>query len=267
MAAVPATGAERNFVAGDITAVTGTGPFTTTTDQFLLDTDMYEKGILAKDGNNHTVKTGAGANTSGANGQVVLTTNPAAGAFTSLRDDDTKTMPAFPDTGKVDKVFAACYIRHVNDAPGGSNGVIFDLNVGDAVTGNIDIAAAVARGSADSEADDYWVVYLLGGYQAGHDEDNDPDSELAVYAITDGSDQYGIIFAETIVDVAAENSWDATTLEQQAFVHEIGHQVLESTTHTAGTIMATYAPVAAGEEKFSEADIATIRAKVSSPGK
>ena len=55
-------------------------------------------------------------------------------------------------------------------------------------------------------------------------------------------------------------------IEAQAIAHEIGHQVLENGRHTAGTIMAEASPVLLSEEKFSEQDIAEIRAKVSSPG-
>jgi len=266
MHAVPEVGAEKNFVAGNITAVGGTGPYTATTDQNLLDTDMYEKGTLVK-GGNHTVITGAGANTSGANGQVVVTTNPGVGAFTSLRDDDTKVMPAVPDTGKIDSIFAACYIKHAIDAPGGSNNVNFDLNVGGATTTNTDIDNAVARGSGDSEANGYWVAYLLGGYQAGYDEDNDPDSENGTPGITtDDTFQENIIFLEAIVNMAAEHSWNATTVEQVTVVHELGHQVLENSNHTENTIMADNVPDVMANEKFSDADIATIRGKVSSPG-
>jgi len=280
MAAVPAAGAEKNFVAGSISGVTGTGPYTATTDQNLLDTDMYEKGTLVKGGNNYTVKTGAGANTTGANSQVVVTTDPGTGAFTSLKDDDTKTMPDLPDTGKVDSIFAACYIKHATDTPGGSNDVNFDLNVGGALTMDADIDLAVARGSAGDEADDFWVVYLLGGYQAGHDEDFDPDLvqegvENAVgghtrggsYPVANFAYQAAIIYLETIGDRAAKYGQNATTIEQQIVVQEVGHQVLESANHTANTIMQSGLPVGPAYEKFSDADIATIRGTVSSPGK
>ena len=56
--------------------------------------------------------------------------------------------------------------------------------------------------------------------------------------------------------------WD----DQQTVVREIGHQVLGSGKHTDDTIMDSEAPVASEYEKFSDADIAAIRAKISSPG-
>jgi len=268
MEAVPTTGAERNSVSGTITQVTGAGPWTATTDQSLLDADMYEKGTLVKGGNNYTVKTGAGANTSGANSTVTVTNaNPGEGAFTSLTDDDTKTMPHLPDTGKMNSIFDDCYITVVNDAEGGSEDVSFDLNAGQAQTTNGDIDNAIARGSAGDEANDWWVVYVLGGYQAGHDQDNDPDSESGVGGNTHGvSWQASIIYLETIRDRAVEHAQNATTLEQQIVVHEVGHQVLENGNHTNNTIMQQSLPVAAEYETFSDADIATIRAKTSSPG-
>jgi len=66
---------------------------------------------------------------------------------------------------------------------------------------------------------------------------------------------------ETLADVGGQQA-----TEQQVVVHEVGHQVLESGTHTANTIMSASLPVAGGNEKFSDADIATIRGKTSSPG-
>ena len=59
----------------------------------------------------------------------------------------------------------------------------------------------------------------------------------------------------------------AARLEQQTVVHEIGHQVLESGTHTPNTIMHKTMPVAPAYEVSSDTDIATMRHdKPSSPG-
>jgi len=258
-----------NVVAGNIPnpPVAAGNNWRATTNQTLLDNDMYEKGTLVK-GGNFTVITGAGANNTAANNSwVVVTANPGQGAFASLTDDDTKTTPDYPDTGLLDDLFDDCYIDTVNDARGGTNNVQFDLNVGGATTTNGDLATAAARGSADDEANDWWVVYVLGAYQDGHDHDNDPDSENAHYGHAHSTNhQIGLIYLETIRDTAAEHSWNATILEKQVVGHEIGHQVLESGNHTANTIMSATLPVAAAQEKFSDADINTIRTKPSSPG-
>jgi len=267
MAEVPATGDEKNSVAGSITSVSGSGPWTVTTDQALDDTDMYEKGTLVK-GGNYTVKTGAGANSSGANSTVTVTTgDPGSGAFTSLTDDDAMTMPHYPDTGKLNSIFDDCYIYCTADLTG-TDDVSFDVNLDPAEAE--DLRDACDHDSVADAGDDFWIVYVLAGYQLTLDLDHDPDSgeDGVGGATTPDLFQVSIICLETIADRAnAHPPQTATALEQINVVHEIGHQVLESDTHTDDTIMQEYLDnLPSASEKFSDSDIATIRSKTSSPG-
>jgi hypothetical protein len=208
-----------------------------------------------------------GANTFGENASVWLYSSPSVGSFESLRDDDTKVMPDYPDLGKLNAVFGDCYIECVNDLPG-TDEVPFNLTL----EANAELESALDRDSSSLEADDFWVVYVLGAYQPRIDVDNDPEAEAVWFAQTTpptGSIPFqgSAVYLETIRDFCAENPvWDASYVEQQNVAHEVGHQVLESETHTDNTIMQDGGPVAPGYEHFGDADIAAIRGKVSSPG-
>jgi hypothetical protein len=132
-----------------------------------------------------------------------------------------------------------------------------------------DLQAAFHIDSDPFEADAFWIVYLLGGYQPGIDHDADPNSENSVPGVTDNQPYNGsLIFLETARDACHVHGWDRDTLEQQVVAHEVGHQVLESVEHTAHTIMQAIIgpPLPPEEENFSDEDIATIRNRQSSPG-
>jgi hypothetical protein len=257
METIPTSGAEKNFVSGDITNVTGTGPYTATTDQSLLDADMYENGTLAK-GGSYTVEGAPNCNSSGANSWVLVDPNCGTGSFTSLTDDDTQTMPSLPDTGLMNSIFDDCYIYCENDAPGGQSDVSFDLNIGGTSTSNNDIRNSSSRDSGSYESSNYWAVYVLGAYQAGYDQDFDPDSELGPFGHTTSDDnQYTAIYFEGMKD------WGATSsTARQVVVHEVGHQF--GLGHTSNTIMNATVPISSSYEIFSDADINTIRG-ISSP--
>ena len=183
-------------------------------------------------------------------------------------DDDTCLLPEDPDTSKMDSIFEDCYIECHDDARGSTQTLSFKRHVGGSTTTASAITDAGNRGSQSDESRGWWVVYIYMAYQPGYSQDNDPDSETSVLGATHPTDfQATAIFLETIRDYASESSGNATTIEQQLVVHEIGHQVLEHGTHTANTIMNISLPVSSSNEKFSNADIATIRGKSSSPGK
>jgi hypothetical protein len=273
MYAVPTAGAQKNFVSGNI-QVTGTGPWTATTDQTLLDAHMYENGTLVKGGTNYSVTD----NSEGANAWVTISTpEPSSGAFTSLTDDDTEIMPQPPDTGLFEKVFKPCYIKAFVDGGGNedwnANNVPFDLNVGAETASDSYITTALltnpygdpGRNSAGTEASDWWVVYIQGAYQEGWHRDNDPDSENGWGGHCADDLQGCLIFLEVIRDRAAENSQDRTTLERQIVAHEVGHQFLGGG-HVGGTIMSASRPVATEQEKFSDAHKDAIRNRTPSPG-
>ncbi|HUT30345.1 MAG TPA: hypothetical protein VMX13_11190 [Sedimentisphaerales bacterium] len=201
---------------------------------------------------------------------IVVDGNAVVGwpcSYSLKDDDDTGLLPSPPDIGKCDDIFEDCYIDCVDDAPGGTNTVGFRRHVGSTVTYNSNIEAAAQRGSAGSEADNWWVVYVLSGYQGGFNNDYDPDTDSpAQCAVTHSTNfQISVTFRETMSDIAGAG---AANLEQQSVVHEIGHQVLEEgdSAHTANTIMNAVLPVGAVDEHFSNAHIATIRGKTSAPG-
>jgi len=187
-----------------------------------------------------------------------------------LRDDDSFTLlPRLPDTGLLNSVFDDCYILCVNDAPGSNDDVPFKRNLGGQTTNSADVLAAADIGSDSYEADDYWAAYILSGYQLGYDYDRDPDAEGGPAGGTD-QDHYqaSVVVLENIRDAATYvPGLDATILEQQTVVHEIGHQILESGAHTPATIMNALLPVQSSQCKFSDADIHSIRNQSSSPGK
>lgn len=184
-------------------------------------------------------------------------------------DDDFGILPRYPDTSLLNSVLDDCYIECVIDAPGSTNNVPFIRNIGGSTTSGSELLAASDIGSDTYEAADYWVVYLLSGFQAGYSYDRDPDTEGGGAAFTEvGGFQAAVILLEHIRDAAAYVGINATTLERQAVVHEIGHQILEEgdSAHTVNTIMDQYLPVATMYEKFSDAQIAAIRSEASSPG-
>jgi hypothetical protein len=184
-----------------------------------------------------------------------------------LKDDDYTNLPDYPDTSKLNAIFDDCYIVCETDAPGGTNDVAFKRNIGGAgpQTPDSAILAVADRGSAEYEANDYWVVYVLSAFQGPYLGDNDPDSETNITGGVTNSETYqvSVIFLENIID---EDSVWYDVIEQQSVVHEIGHQVLEHGTHPPNTIMSIIGPVLPEHEKFSDTDIATIRSKTNSPG-
>ena len=186
-----------------------------------------------------------------------------------LRDDDSFTLlPSLPDTGLLNSIFDDCYILCVADAPGSNSDVPFKRNLGGETTSASELLSVADMGSAPYEADDYWVVYVLSAFQIGYANDRDPDVEGGGAGATEEDTyQASVILLEQIRDAAAYVAGvDATVLEQQTVVHEIGHQILESGVHTSGTIMNVALPVQPSQCKFSDADIHSIRNQSSSPG-
>ena len=273
-----------NSVAGNIpkAPVAVGNDWRATTNQTLLDDDMYEKGTLVKGGQNFTVITGAGANNTAANSSwVVVTANPGQGAFTSLTDDDSETMPKTPDTSKLYSVFNAgpgCYLTFVNDGGGNAawntNNVPFTLGVNRAIATDADITALLltngdgnpGRNSDEVEDDSWWVIYIQGAYQAGWEEDCDPDSEVPCAGQSSDDREGVLIFSEGIRDWCLANGYTRSVVEQQVVAHDVGHLMKGSAPHTANTIMSATLPVASQHELFSDADINTIRSRTHSPG-
>jgi len=188
--------------------------------------------------------------------------------YVLLDEDNQNILPKLPDTIKTNSIFDDCYILCVSDAPGSTQDVPFQRNLGGASTSGSDISNAARRDSATYEADGYWVVYVLSIFQLGYSQDKDPNTDPGQAGVTEDSWQASVIPLENIRDAAACYGHNATTLEQQAAAHEIGHQVLKEgdSAHRPDTIMQAGLPVAAQYEKFSPEHIAKIRSQTSSPG-
>jgi hypothetical protein len=272
MTAVPMDGSEKNHVTGEITVVGFDEEigYLVKTNKWLADVDMYEGGklwqLLGQTLVDFPVLDPPYSNDSGPNASVGVSANgqfvPQVGPFDHLKDDDVKVMPSLPDLGKLTKVLKPCYVEWIDDAPGGTNNVAFNLNI----EYSQELLDSCSRGSSQCEGPDYWVVYVLGAYQGRLDYDKDPNSEDGDGGSTDTTFQVSAIFLEDIADRARWNEQDPEMLEQQIVAHEIGHQLLDSDVHTPNTIMAPSLPVEEEEEKFSAADVVTIRKRRASPG-
>jgi len=128
------------------------------------------------------------------------------------------------------------------------------------------VSGEISNVSVSVEADVFWVMYLLGSYQAGWNEDYDPNNEEHSAAGQTSTDyQGGLIFLESIRDYSVAYNKNLTTLERQAVAHELGHQ-FGINGHTFDTIMSIGLPVSTSYEKFSVSDIQTIRGSAQSPG-
>jgi hypothetical protein len=74
---------------------------------------------------------------------------------------------------------------------------------------------------------DFWVAYLLGGFQGPEQEDNDPEGEASVRGYTyprGGS----VVFIEATRDRSVDFGEDVVLREQNVVLHEIGHAVADS---------------------------------------
>jgi hypothetical protein len=132
-----------------------------------------------------------------------------------LRDDDTATMPHFPDVTQMQASFAVAYVAPVFDL-GGTSTVTFLLNV---ATGQS--AAAQDWNSREQNTNDYWVAYLLGAFQGDRLRDADPNSErpAATFGVTSplgGS----LVYFERHRESDVTNPTDE---ERDTVVHEVAH--------------------------------------------
>lgn len=180
-------------------------------------------------------------------GQMNITAvNKAAGTMTTssmnipftVTDDDTATLPSLPDIGLMVEKFKPAYILPVFD--GGGNPAYDRMNI--IPSTNIDSTSHAAldaefnkTGAFESEGwrkPEYWVAYILQGYQGIETADYDPDgpAEWGPHGVNGGgtSGRRGaILFAESLADYVQQlslSTGDAAVLGRRTVVHEIGHQ-------------------------------------------
>jgi hypothetical protein len=231
----PTSGDEKNFISGGvITAVDDSNElnYALTVDlnqgERLIQADMYDAGTLTTEAGDYSIVIHEQhPNTVGSQGVTVRVTrdaNPGAVDVLSIRDDDLTIQPEVPFfTGVVEAAFGDCYITLTPIPLGQSR---FYVNIGDPTTG-APIASSVrdmsSWGSYLGEADDCWIVYVLGAFQGGWADDRDPDNEVHRLAATDDRFQCSAIYWEVI----REREFAQGTIEK-IIAHEIGHQVLEA---------------------------------------
>ena len=231
-----------NVETGNITIVQtpGGGSVTVETDRTLdaADAGRFNQGTLTDSTNNVFTVVSHTSNANN-NGNFTVTVNllpggvaPVAGQF-SLQDDDVLTngQPVgFPDTSTLASALADAYVETIfNDVGSSNNNVPFDLNV----------ESSELRGLIQSQwesrvlnANDFWVVYLMGAFQGRKDMDGDADSETSLSGVTAGgpSGQAGgsLIYKEVNADYARRNGIPLSINATDTVVHEVGHALGKS---------------------------------------
>jgi hypothetical protein len=220
-------------------------------------------------------------------------------SLVTLRGDSAEQVTVLSDTfdlmksvdDPIQNVFAPAFMIPIFDGAGkttnNDNNIQFFLNVPSST--NLPFAAInTKRDATNSESDDYWVVYLLIGYQSGEPDDFDPNDGAVVggvsprvvncqFCISDiiptscgslppvpkGSDG-SLVFVETMRDFDA--NVDRTIFPNPDFrtrsvPHEVGHQMgLAGDKQNFGIMTGDEPP------KFAPSHINILRWRVKSPG-
>ncbi len=176
----------------------------------------------------------------------ITAVNKAAGTMTTsslnipftVKDDDTATLPSLPDTGLMVTKYQPAYILPVFD--GGGNPAYDKSNIAPSI--NVDTTSHAAldvqynkAGAFESEGwrkPEYWVAYVLQGYQGVVTADYDPDggAEWGPHGINGGGTSFrrgSMVFAESLADYVRQlglTAANATELARRHVVHEIGYQ-------------------------------------------
>jgi hypothetical protein len=215
-----------NTVTGEITQVGqpdwGNMTVTVTTDQFLNDSpDRFVPGQLTSNNRDFNVV----ANTVGDNFTVTVRFYtgpgglPAEGPFILLDDDtlvDGMDVP-MPDTSELKNAMAEAYVDVLYDVGDANDATVFQANL-------VSDTHYLAARDWDSQAgnyDEFWVTYLLGGYQGPLAYDNDPDAENPLYGWI-SSWGGSVVFLETLTDVSREIGVDAGVFERDRVVADVG---------------------------------------------
>lgn len=219
---------------GDILNMTPMGGNTELKVTGVLTSNLYAGGTIAINGSNYAVAQNLT--------DTVTVTGSVTISFT-LGDDDAID-PYLPDKSHlsgVDNRFAAAYVKPD----------VIDDNPDVPFIRNMQVVSFTTPFDFDMKAyhtsSDYWVVYLLGGFQFTENSDHDPDvisntaanpRETATYGRVDvvGAREGGVIFLETYRD--SPPTTVAGYGEASTVVHEIGH--LFGGTHGEDGIMCSF---------------------------
>ena len=218
-------------------------------------TDQFENGkveLLKADNTSLGVLDVIGSTTGGT---PTLTTVQNVSAdtakFKDLEDDDITNSSAHKVDGSGDmalsttlwqaKLAPALVLPDFDQAEvsvENSNGVAFDVHVGDDDTTPIeraDIRAAVSANKGSTSEAGFWVVYQLGGFQGRMNEEGDPDaggtecagvSSVFSAPLNDG-EAGTLVYAETIRDICEHDATITISipdLKAVVSVHEVAHE-------------------------------------------
>jgi len=207
-----------------------------TVDTYLEGKD-YSGGRLVVCGVNFSV-------TQNTNTEVFVTDEPTLPY--EIRDDDKITdlqdVP-MPDTSDLSRVFKPAYVEvEVGDVGDNNDNVEFDLNV----------TATEFQGTLDWDSKSYninnfWVVYILGGYQYEITVDNDPNEEPGWGGLTDPINGGCIMCMEVIHDPTSNPQFEKIAVD-----HEVGH--LFGGEHSDGGLMGEH-----GDTEFTPITLDKIR--------
>jgi hypothetical protein len=251
-------------------------------------TQAYNNGTLVVVDNHYNI--GPGGAPVGSN--VVTTSTFITVPFTVVDDDDFSLVPtsvaAGTNTALLDVLVESlrkAYIRALDDGGGNpaNNGSTTPFRLNLPGTPNDD--DAFTRQAAGSN--DFWVAYILLGYQWKETRDGDPNSEDSILggtwaemsnsAVTRGGNG-SHVFLETVVDRRGATSFNQA--RSTVFAHEVGHQLglmhwdVATADEPTGIPVGTVVPVnlmrrllqdMLGNPHFVEEQIKLLRYRVQSP--
>jgi hypothetical protein len=257
MAAVPTSGSQANFRAGNITAITTNSPVsgqsTLTTDTvFGDDVNRFEHGTITINGVNYPVIGNTGNYLS--HDQVVITGTPTSGAvveksFTIVDDDEdflpTGWSPLMPRFGLVTNSliskYSPAYILVVDAASYNTHTTVpFVLNEDESTYFSFYSNYNDVRQSKDLiTSATCWSHLLVACYQPGTIEDDDPNTELPSSGVTVPSfllEKFSLVFLETIRDREDFNLRNPITrsLAQADFLNQVTNVMAHEIGHTPG---------------------------------
>jgi hypothetical protein len=196
-----------------------------------------------------------------------------------LVDDDQTTLPYNMDySGFVSEVFEEAYLKVVLDGGGDPANNKYNLDPlinwpvateedpstesdSDNLDELLDISGALE--SHANRSDDFWIAYVLWGFQAGTTEDLDPDKETDdtyVGVVPKIGGRGTFIPLEHTLDGCAPDKEFPLTYVEETVCHEVGHEFgLE---HSSMMMH----PSSAGNKSFNPADLRYIRSEKESPG-
>ena len=258
-------------VSGKVIAWSGT-TFTLSVSTGALSTN-YNGGTLNVAGIAATV---SAVSTNGGINTVTVTTAPAIPFI--LHDDDVDSRLSFtlPST-MMNFAFGGAYHAPLydggnsvsNNQSGTNSSVAFRRNATGAQLDSI-----AQRGSATSESDYFWIVYVCSAWQYNTDSDDDPQSEggaggVCLADVNNNSVAQGgnasWVFVETCNDRLIKDvpPADAGLIERDV-VHEIGHQM--GLDHLSDTILNSSQQAVPLQVGFGAVHLHLLRSRMKSPG-